>query len=318
LRTVLAGRRWSPEGALANLEVQPVVGDWVLFRKIENQLGLPVIEQVLPRRSFLARGAAGRNGKGQVVAANIDWIAVVAAFSADEARESVQKRSLNPRRIERYLTAIRSGGARPLILLNKADLSAAGEGARAELETRLAGVQVLLVSTRSGAGRAALEALFGPRDTVGFVGLSGVGKSSLVNWLTGREAQSTQPERGHDGRGRHTTTHRELFATPSGVLVIDTPGMREFSLTDSDESDLSVFSDIETWAGACRFADCSHGEEPECRVRQAVRDGDLEADRLESYRTLREEIASKQKSNRERPKKRTKSSGPRELLGRRR
>jgi len=316
VRAVLAGRRWSPEGPLTNLEVQPVVGDWVLFRRSESQPGPPVIEQVLPRRSLLARGAAGRNGKGQVVAANVDWIVIVCAFSPEDAQDSVQRRSINARRIERYLTAIRAGKAQPVVLLNKADLSTRGKEVQRELEERLAGVAVLLASVRSDLGRQELDSLFHPRDTVGFVGLSGVGKSSLVNWLTGREIQSTQGERRQDGRGRHTTTHRELFATPRGVLVIDTPGMREFSLAETDESDLSVFADIEDWGGSCRFADCSHREEPGCRVRQAISEGLIEPDRLESYQTLRAEIAAKQKSNRERPKKRL--GIPRELPSKRR
>jgi ribosome biogenesis GTPase / thiamine phosphate phosphatase len=302
MRAVLAGRRWG-EGRFDTLDVQPVVGDWVLCRTDPTQGGPPLVEQVLPRRTLLARGAAGRNGKGQVVAANVDFIAVVSAFAEEDARDSVHKRSLNARRIERYLTAIRSGGARPLVLLNKADLTTRGAESQSEFEARLPGVPVLLVSPRTGAGKAALLEFLRPRETVGFVGLSGVGKSSLVNWLTGGPAQATQAERRHDGRGRHTTTHRELFFTPEGALVIDTPGMREFSLNEADEDDLTAFEDIEAWAKECRFADCGHKDEPGCRVSQALRDGELVRDRLENYQTLREEIHDKRRFGREKARR---------------
>jgi ribosome biogenesis GTPase / thiamine phosphate phosphatase len=308
MRAVLAGRRWG-EGRFETLDIQPVVGDWVLCRIERTKDGPPVVEQVLPRRTLLARGAAGRNGKGQVVAANIDWIAVVGAFVSDEAKDSVQKRSLNARRMERYLTAIQAGGANPLVILNKADLTDVGVKTQADLAARLPNVPVLLVSTKSGQGRLELESRFKACETVGFVGLSGVGKSSLVNWLTGHEAQPTSAERHRDGRGRHTTTHRELFTTERGVLVIDTPGMREFSLSEADEGDLSAFADIEGWAQDCRFADCSHVEEPDCRVQAALRAGELLFDRLENYRTLRLEIQEKRRIVRERGQNRHKTAG---------
>lgn len=299
VRAVLAGKRWAKNDELETLEIQPVVGDWVLCRSGPGSDAAPIVERVLKRRTLLARGAAGRNGKGQVVAANIDWIVVVAAFTAEDARESVQKRSLNPRRIERYLTAIQAGGARSLVLLNKCDLSERAEETLTELRARLPGTLLLLLSTKTGRGRTELEQLFRPRETVGFVGLSGVGKSSIVNFLTQTAALPTQPARAKDGRGRHTTTHRELFETEHGFLLIDTPGMREFSLADADEEDLSVFDDVVGWAAECRFGDCTHWHEPGCRVRRAVDEGQLAPERLASFQALRAEMAEKRRLVRE-------------------
>lgn len=299
---MLAGRRYRPDEAQKVTDVQPVVGDWVVVRR-PTQGGrdeLPVVDHVLPRSGVLSRGAAGRNGQGQVVAANVDWIVVVAACTAPGAPESVRERALNPRRIERYLMAIEAGGARAMIVLNKADVATDGPAIAERLRSRLGRVPVILASAKTGDGLEQLESWALPRQTVGFVGLSGVGKSSLVNRLVGDDRQKTQEERSADARGRHTTTHRELFVSRSGVLIIDTPGMREFSLDSStDEEHLAAFDDIVALAQGCRFRDCSHKDEPACAVQTAVKSGELEPDRLRSYQSLRNEIRTRERDERE-------------------
>lgn len=307
LRGSLAGKRWAPGAGQEHLEIQPVVGDWVTYRSDTGST--PIIDRILPRRTELRRGAAGRNGQGQVVVANVDVVAVVCAFAPPDVKSHVMRRSLNPRRIERYLTAIEAGGARPLVVLNKADLAVDPEQARSELEARLHGVRVISTSAKDESATLAIISELLPQQTVGFVGLSGVGKSSLVNRLVRQERQRTQEAREADARGRHTTTHRELFTTPSGILIIDTPGMREFSLGETTASDLAAFSDIARLAERCRFGDCSHGQEPGCEVRRAVEDGSLDQDRFESYRDLFREIQEHERQKREDPRRRRPGRG---------
>lgn len=285
-RAYLAGKRWArdPDETLA----QPAIGDWVLLRAAVDG-GLPVIEHILPRRTSLRRGAAGGRGDAQVVAANVDWIVIVSALTSEDAKDAVAQRALNPRRLERYLAAIESGGARSLFTLHKADLHPDAPRLAQELADRLAR-PVVCTSTKTSDGLDALRAVLEPRKTVGFIGMSGVGKSSIVNALLGEELQRVSREREADSRGRHTTTHRELFQIPGGALLIDTPGMREFSLAETEEVDLSSFDDIRTLAATCRFSDCGHVAEPGCAVRAALERGELLADRLAHYRTLRAQL----------------------------
>lgn len=286
-RAVLAGKRWAREDR-SQAEIQPTIGDWVALR-VDEQNTLPVIEHVLPRRTELARAAVGKRGERQVVVANVDLLVIVAACAPDDAADAVALRSTNPRRIERYLTAVESGGAEALVVLNKADLRTTAARDAEELEKRLGSVRVITSDCASPGGLDALRGALRPGQTAGFVGLSGVGKSTIVNRLLGREAQRTSQERGSDARGRHTTTHRELFVAPDGWLLIDTPGMREFSI-DTEDADLSSFTDIAELSADCRFRNCRHAGEPGCRVEEAVRQGELDADRLESFRTLEREV----------------------------
>jgi ribosome biogenesis GTPase len=213
------------------------------------------------------------------VAANVDTVFLVTAFGGD----------LNARRLERYLTAAWDSGSNPVVVANKADLADDPFGELADVEAVALGVPVVTVSAATGEGLELLEAHLIPGRTVALLGSSGVGKSTLVNRLAGREVLVTAEIRS-DGRGRHTTTHRELVPLPSGALLIDTPGMRELQLW-ADEAMLdSTFSEIAELAADCRFSDCTHEHEPGCAVKAAISDGSLPAERFASYRKLQREL----------------------------
>ena len=215
----------------------------------------------------------------QVVAANVDTVFLVTAFGGD----------LNPRRLERYLTSAWDSGSNPVIVANKSDLADDPISELAEVEAVALGVPVLPVSATTNEGLESLDSHLAPGRTIALLGSSGVGKSTLVNRLAGRELLVTAEIRS-DGRGRHTTTHRELVPLPSGALLIDTPGMRELQLW-ADEAVLdSTFAEIAELAGECRFSDCSHEHEPGCAVRAAISDGTLPAERFASYRKLLREV----------------------------
>ncbi len=258
----------------------PCVGDWAAVR--DGQLAA-----VLPRRTALVRGGVGRTSRGglsgdsqgQVLAANID-IAFIAEPSFPEA---------DPGRVERLLALAWESGATPIVVLTKADLAADLPAILTGLHDAAPGVEVHAVSALTGEG---LEALRLPKgQTAVLLGPSGAGKSSLVNALAGDEVMATQQIRAADGRGRHTTTHRELLVLPDGGLVIDTPGIRRVGLYEVGEGLAQAFSDIEELAGQCRFADCAHEAEPGCAVLAAVVAGELPERRLENWHKLRREAA---------------------------
>lgn len=308
-RASLAGRLWARENVTQVDDAQPTVGDWVALES-GDETTAPTIVHVLERRTELSRTSMARRGLRQTVVANIDFVAVVAAFSTGGAKDHAALRSLHPRRIERYVTAVRQGGAEPIVLLNKSDLDAEPKEKAAALSARLGSCQVLPVSTHLEHGLDAFFAFLRAGQTIGLVGLSGVGKSSIVNHLLGSDIQQIGEERKADTRGRHTTTHRQLFVAPSGVLLIDTPGMREFALSESLEGDRSAFEDIAALAARCQFRDCSHGTEPGCVVRQATLDGSLDADRLKNFRALAgEQKTSPVKQRRHLTRKRLKYPG---------
>jgi ribosome biogenesis GTPase / thiamine phosphate phosphatase len=259
----------------------PAVGDWVAIRAPEGD-GAARIEAILPRRSAFTRRAAGRRLDRQVVAANIDTVFLVSGLDGD----------FNPRRIERYATAAWDSGARPVVLLNKADIPETAEDLQdrvAEVEDVALGIPVHAVSALTGAGFASLAPYLTPGGTVAFLGSSGVGKSTLVNRLLGREAQATAAVSEWQDRGRHTTTSRSLFVAHAGWLLIDTPGMRELQLWEG-EGLAAAFADIEELAAGCAFRDCRHAGEPGCAVTAAVENGELDPARLESYRKLQREL----------------------------
>jgi len=261
---------------------RPAVGDWVAIARPEGG-GLATIRELFARKTRIARQAAGRRTQAQVIAANIDVVFIVTAFNKD----------FNPRRIERYLSAVADSGARPVIAINKLDLCRdRGDDPASyfdQLATTAPGVDAVAVSATEKTSLAeGLGAYLETGTTAALVGSSGVGKSTIVNWLTGRDRQKVGAARDSDDRGRHTTTHRELVELPTGAWLIDTPGMREFALWGGDDLG-DAFRDIEELARQCRFRDCSHQGEPGCAVAAAIASGELSPERLDSYRKLRAE-----------------------------
>jgi ribosome biogenesis GTPase / thiamine phosphate phosphatase len=260
-------------------EELPAVGDWVALRPGADPSSA-VIQAVLPRRAAFVRRAAGARTVAQVLAANVDTVFLVMGLDGD----------FNLRRIERALVLAWDSGAAPVLLLNKADLCPDVEEKRAEVERIASSVPVCVVAAKPGEGLAALAPWLQPGRTVVLLGSSGVGKSTLVNRLLGREKQKTREViESADQRGRHTTTHRELIELPGGALLIDTPGLRELQLWDGAGLE-AAFDDVSTLATGCRFTDCGHGNEPGCAVRAAVADGRLDSARLDSYLKLQAEL----------------------------
>ena len=274
-QAVLAGKLRHAAETTADL---PTVGDWVGIRCPQD--GDARIEALLPRRSALSRKVAGKRAHEQVVAANVDLVIVMMALDGD----------FNLRRLERYLTAIWESGAQPLVLLNKTDLCDESAERSGEVEQVAAGVPVLQASCKHGDGVDAVREHIGPGRTAVLVGSSGAGKSTLINRLLGEIVQRTRSVREDDDRGRHTTTHRELFLLPNGGLLIDSPGIRELQVWGGEQSLAQAFDDIEEMAADCRFRDCSHESEAGCAVLAAVEAGGLESRRLENYHTLQKEL----------------------------
>jgi ribosome biogenesis GTPase len=273
---VLSGRL---RNATVSREGLPAVGDWVAVRQ-DCEGGLAVIDAVLPRKSAFTRRAAGRVEEAQVVAANVDFVLLVSGLDGD----------FNLRRIERYVTLAWESGAKPVVVLNKADLCEDVAARLAEVEAVAAGIDVIAVSAHTGAGLDALRILMKPGRTLALLGSSGVGKSTLVNALLGDARLKTAAVRDDDSRGRHTTTHRELIVAPGGGMVIDTPGMRELQLLADEDSLERAFDDVAQLAAACKFRDCTHNAEPGCAVRAAVESGNLGQDRWDSFLKLRREL----------------------------
>jgi len=257
----------------------PSVGDWVVI-SLRIQESRATIHKVLPRKSKFSRKVAGVNTKEQIVASNIDTIFLVNALNKD----------FNVRRLERYLIMALESGADPVILLSKADLCVDLEEKLRETESVAMGVPIHIISASCAIGLDALNQYLEPGKTIALLGSSGVGKSTLLNYLAGKVVQETKEVRAYDDRGRHTSTSREMFILDSGAIMIDTPGMRELQLWGGSEAIGEAFEDIEGLATQCRFSDCKHKQEPGCAIKQAIEDGLIDEIRFKSYLTLQKEI----------------------------
>ncbi|HHW22862.1 MAG TPA: ribosome small subunit-dependent GTPase A [Clostridiaceae bacterium] len=263
----------------------PTTGDFVMIN--HNPGGDSQIIKTLERRSFFSR-LDPIPGKGeQAVAANFDYVFIMQSLNHD----------FNVRRMERYVTLAWQSGAVPVIILTKADLADDRSDQIRKAQNVAPGVGVYAISAKTGYGLEALEDYLKPQKTIVFLGSSGVGKSSLVNVLAGQDIMATGDIREDDSRGRHTTTHRQLIMLPNGVMIIDTPGMRELGMWDVSNGLGEAFSDVESFLGQCRFSDCRHQTEPGCAVRAAIDSGELTTDRWESYlKLMREAMFSDDKA----------------------
>jgi ribosome biogenesis GTPase len=269
----------------ADPALRPAVGDFVVI----DAATTPVIIEVLPRRTTLARAAAGERYARQIIATNIDTAFVLMGLDGD----------FNPRRIERYLLLVAGSGVRPVIVLTKADKleNAAMYTEIAALRAQIpADVELHAINAKDTESTAPLLPHLQRGDTAVLLGSSGAGKSTLTNTLLGHERQATGSVRQHDSRGRHTTTHRALIALPSGGCLIDTPGMRELKLTGEESLAEASFDDIEALALNCRFGDCAHIAEPDCAVRAALDSGALDPARWENYQKLHAELGAANES----------------------
>jgi ribosome biogenesis GTPase len=270
-------------GALRRLGRFPAVGDFVVVHH-KPGAGTSTIVDILPQKTRFTRGASGREGTDQVIAANVDTVFIVTAAGHD----------LSARRIERYLAIAHASGARPVIVINKSDLADDAASLIREITPVSSGIPVVMVSALSGAGIDRLGAYLVPGTTVVLTGSSGVGKSTLVNRLLDRPVQETSEIRTYDGKGRHTTTVRQLFILKNGTLMIDSPGLREVGIGTASDGLAGTFPDILELAGGCHFSDCRHEGEPGCAVTDAVCRGILPQERLDNYLRLMKELAFEQ------------------------
>jgi ribosome biogenesis GTPase len=262
----------------------PCVGDYVLLQF--NESGASRIAELLPRRSKFSRADFSGHAVGyvktvleQVVAANFDYVFILSSLNWD----------FNVNRILRYLTQAWQSGGQPVVILTKADLAGDYTWQVNEIEQAAPDVPVHAVSSHTGCGLEALYEYLQPEKTIVFLGMSGVGKSSLLNALMNSEVMTVKAIREDDSRGRHTTTHRQLFMLPSGAMVIDTPGMRELGLFGADDGISAGFADVEELVTRCRFTDCRHTTEPGCAVNKALKYGTLSRERWERYLTQKRE-----------------------------
>jgi ribosome biogenesis GTPase len=257
----------------------PVIGDWVAITPRVSE-GRATIEAIVPRKSILSRKEAGKGLNKQVIAANLDYIFVVTSLNQD----------FNERRIERYLSIVWDSGSQPVLLLNKADLCSTSDTFRDLAQNVAHAVPVLTLTAIKGEGIAQLTRYLEGNRTAAFIGSSGVGKSTIINALLGSPVLRVHDIRESDDRGRHTTTSRQMILLPNEGIVIDTPGMRELGLWDSTTGLSRTFPELEELSSRCRFRDCNHKGEPGCAIAEAIEEGMITADRLESYHKLQAEL----------------------------
>jgi ribosome biogenesis GTPase len=274
-----------PARLLGALELPITVGDWVL---VEH--AVPRVQRVLTPYSVIKRHAAGTDHRVQTIAANLDTLFVVTSCNDD----------FKPSRLERYLAVAFEAQVEPVIVITKADQCDSAQTFIDEATALGTTAAVIAVNATEATAAIALQPWLQPGQTVAFVGSSGVGKSTLVNTLTGNSQQATGGIREHDSKGRHTTTSREMFALDCGAWVIDTPGMRELKIGAVESGLRTVFDTIETLATQCRFRDCKHEAEAGCAVLAAIAAGQLDPRRLTSYRKLQREAALAEMTTRER------------------
>lgn len=254
------------------------VGDWIVLKHSQDSSSYH-IQGVLPRKSKFSRAAAGIEVKEQIVAANVDIVFIIQSLNKD----------FNMRRLERYMITAWESGAKPVVVLTKSDCCDDVASKISTVNATVPGVEVHAISCLTGEGVSEIRKYLIPGKTIALLGSSGVGKSTLINYLTGKELIKTGEIREHDDKGRHTTTHRELFLLPEGGLIMDTPGMRSLLPWDADAGMEAMFGDIEELVTRCRFSNCRHENEPGCAVREAINNGTLDIKRWESWSKLQKE-----------------------------
>lgn len=261
----------------AGSEAFPTTGDFVMINYIPS--GDSQITATLPRRTYFSRRDPDKGRGEQAIAANFDYVFIMQSLNRD----------FNAKRLERYLTISWQSGATPVVVLTKADLAEDPHSYICTAQRTAAGVAVHAVSAQTGMGLDALTPYLQPGKTIVFLGSSGVGKSSLINAIAGERIMAVGGIREDDGRGRHTTTHRQLLMLKNGSMIIDTPGMRELGMWDISHGLGEAFTEVERFLGRCRFRDCAHRSEPGCAIKAAIESGELDISRWESYCNLREE-----------------------------
>lgn len=255
----------------------PTTGDFVLISY--NPRGESQILQTLPRKSFFSRRDPDKGRGEQAISANFDYVFIMQSLNQD----------FNPKRLERYVTLAWQSGAQPVLVLTKADL-VDDYSKQIDLAAEVAcGVDIHAVSTHNGSGLETLRTYLQPKKTIVLLGSSGVGKSSLVNALAGEIIMAVNDIRDDDGKGRHTTTHRQLVMLQSGAMIIDTPGMRELGMWDVTTGLSESFADVERFFAECKFSDCRHQTEPGCAILAALKNGELPRERWDSYLNLKRE-----------------------------